>query len=222
MKTSLYESKIRIWILLLGIIFSAALAHANEEQDLIAVLKSNASAHEKADACQKLRLVGTAKAVPAIAPLLIDEHTTQAARYALEGIPAPEATTALRKAAAKTSGSIKAGLVDSLGWKRDSASVSLLKKSLADKEPAVASAAAASLGRIGNTKAADALLAARDNPQLQPVVLDALLRCADQLKTSGDAKKATVIYNDLASSKYPAHVRAAATRGSTAANLSSQ
>lgn len=213
MKTSLSISKLSVWVLLLGMVLSPALAWANEEQDLIAVLKSNASANEKADACQKLRLVGTSKAVPAIAPLLTDEHTTQAARYALEGIPSADATAALRKAAAKTSGLTKAGLLDSLGWRHDTASVSLLKKSLPDNDSAVASAAAASLGRIGNKKAADALLAARDNKALQPVVLDALLRCADKLKSDNDSKKAAAIYNFLTNSKYPENVRAAASRG---------
>lgn len=213
MKTSFSISKLSIWVLLLGMVLSPTFARANEEQDLIAVLKSNASANQKADACQKLRLVGTAKAVPAIAPLLTDEHTTQAARYALEGIPSADATTALRKAAAKSSGLTKAGLLDSLGWRHDEASVSLLKKSLSDKDPAVASAAAASLGRIANKKAGDALLAARDNKDLQPVVLDALLRCADKLKSDNNSKKAAAIYNFLTNSKYPENIRAAASRG---------
>ncbi len=212
MKTSLCEPKFRIWIVLLGLVFSTALASASEEQDLITILKSNATANQKSDACQKLRLVGTAKSVPAIAPLLTDEHTTQAARYALEGMPSPDAVTAMRKAAGKTSGLIKAGLIDSLGWRRDTASVSLLKKSLSDKDPTIASATASSLGRIGNKKAADALLAARDNKELQPVLLDALLRCADQLRSDGDSKSAAVICKQLTDSKYPEHVRAAASR----------
>ncbi|MGZ4988318.1 MAG: HEAT repeat domain-containing protein [Limisphaerales bacterium] len=213
MKTSLCESKFKVWMVLLGLVLSTALARADQEQDLITILKSNATANEKANACQKLRLVGTAKSVPAIAPLLTDEHTTQAARYALEGMPSPDAVAAMRKAAEKTSGLIKAGLIDSLGWRRDTASISLLKKSLSDKDPAVASAAASSLGRIGNKKAADALLGERDNKDLQAVVLDALLRCADRLKADGDVKKAAAVYTTLTSSGYPEHVRASASRG---------
>lgn len=214
MKNLLSGSKNTIWIVLFGLILSTAIARANEEQELVAILKSNATANEKCDACQKLRLVGTAKAVPAVAPLLTEEPTAHAARYALEGMPYPEAVTALRKAAEKIpTGSIKAGLLDSLGWRRDTGSVSLLKKSLSDKDAAVASAAAASLGRIANRKAADALLAAREKTSIQPVVLDALLRCADRLKADGDNKYADAIYTKLTASNVPENVRAAAGRG---------
>jgi len=222
MKTSRCESKLKLCILLLGILFSAAFVRAAGEQDLVAILKSNASANEKCDACQQLRLVGTAKAVPTVAPLLTDERTAQAARYALEGMPCPEAVKAMRKAADKSSGLIKAGLIDSLGWRRDTGAVSMLKKSLSDSDPAVASAAAAALGRIGNKKAADALLGARDKKEIQPVVLDALLRCADQLKADGDATKAKVVYTSLTDSTIPAHVRDAASRGLAGINTSSR
>jgi HEAT repeat protein len=220
MKNLLNAPKHKIWILLLGLLLSAAIARANEEQDLVAILKSNATATEKCDACQKLRLVGTAKAVPAIAPLLTNEPTAHAARYALEGMPYPEAVTALRKAADKSSGSIKVGLIDSVGWRRDTASVSMLKKCLYDNDANIASAAAASLGRIANRKAADALLAARDKTSVQPVLLDALLRCADKLKADGDNKSADKIYTSLTNSTVPENVRAAAARGLTATKLS--
>src|SRR5690242_3123112 len=45
-------------------------ARAETETELIATLQSNASIIQKCDACQKLRLMGTAKAVPALAALL--------------------------------------------------------------------------------------------------------------------------------------------------------
>lgn len=220
MKHLLSAPKNKVWMLLLGLLLSTSIARANEEQDLIAVLKSNATASEKCDACQKLRLVGTAKAVPTIAPLLTNEPTAQAARYALEGMPCSEAVTAMRKAADKTSGLIKAGLIDSLGWRRDTAIVSMLNKCLYDKDANIASAAAASLGRIANRKAADALLAARDKTSVQPVVLDALLRCADTLKADGDDKTADKIYKDLTNSNAPENVRAAAARGLAGVKMS--
>lgn len=220
MKNLLCGSKHKIWIVLVGLLLSAAIARANEEQDLVAILKSNAPANEKCDACQRLRLVGTAKDVPAIAPLLTSEQTAHCSRYALEGMPYPEAVTALRKAADKTSGLIKVGLIDSLGWRRDAASVSMLKKCLYDKDAHIASAAAASLGRIANRKAADALLGARDKTSVQPVVLDSLLRCADQLKKDGDDKFADKIYTTLTNSNAPENVRSAAARGLSAAKMS--
>ena len=77
---------------------AASNVRADEEQDLIGTLQSSASAPQKCTACQRLRVVGTAKCVPALAALLGEERTAQAARYALEGMPFPEAVAAMRQA----------------------------------------------------------------------------------------------------------------------------
>ncbi len=190
-------------------------ARADQEEDLIAILQSNAGAPQKCDACQKLRLVGTVKAVPALAGLLTEESTAHAARYALEGLPFPEAVIALRKALAEASGFIKAGLIDSLGWRRDTAAVPLLTPSLLEADPAIACAAADALGRIGGPEAITSLTAAREKVPLatQLAVLDALSRCADQLLASSDAKGAAALYLSLISTNSPDRIRIGAWRG---------
>ena len=99
----------------------AGTAGAATERDLIAVLQSNAGVVEKCSACQQLRICGTAQSVAALAAVLGDERVGHAARYALEGMPYAEASAALREALGKTSGAIKAGLIDSLGRRRDTA-----------------------------------------------------------------------------------------------------
>ncbi|HWV99553.1 MAG TPA: HEAT repeat domain-containing protein [Candidatus Acidoferrum sp.] len=192
-----------------------AIAFADEEQDLLNVLNSNTGAPQKCDACQKLRLVGTVKSVPALAALLTDAPTAHPARYALEGMPFPEAVAALREAFAKASGEIKAGLIDSLGWRRDAAAVPLLSKSLSDSDRIVASAAASALGRIGGKKAIDALTAASKTapPAVQPAVLDGLSRCADQLLAGGDTKAAAALYRMVFVAESPESIRVAAWRG---------
>ena len=115
------------YILLIGLItLSTCTVHAAEEQELIAILQSSAGAAKKCAACQQLRIYGTAQSVPALAALLGEERVGHAARYALEGIPSPEAGAALRNALTKTSGLIKAGVIDSLGWRRDMTSVPLI------------------------------------------------------------------------------------------------
>src|SRR5512135_1783379 len=116
---------------------SAALA--DEEQALIQVLQADVAAPGKCDACQRLRLIGTVKSVPALAALLNQPATAHAARYALEGMPFPQALAALRQAAGTTSGPSKAGLIDSLGWRRDADAVPLLVNALSDADPVVAS-----------------------------------------------------------------------------------
>ena len=192
-----------------------AIAFADEEQDLLNVLNSNAGAPQKCDACQKLRPVGTVKSIPALAALLTEAPTAHAARYALEGLPFPEAVAALREALAKANGEIKAGLIDSLGWRRDTDAVSLLSKSLSDSDPTIASAAASALGRIGGKNAIDALTAATETapPATQSAVLDGLSRCADELLSGGDAAGAAAIYRKLLVEKSPEYIRIAAWRG---------
>jgi HEAT repeat protein len=204
------QLRFSVWSLAIAIFVTASIAHADEEQDLVAILKSKASTTDKCDACQKLRLIGTAKSVAAIAPLLLQQPTAHAARYALEGMPCSEALVALRKAAAKTSGSNEIGLIDSLGWRRDAGSVSLLKKKLADKDAVIASTAATALGRIGGKKAVDALGSARNRADIQPALLDGLLRCADQFKVDGDVKSARKLYGDLENASSPTPIRQAA------------
>ena len=59
---------------------------------------------------QSGKIVATAKAVPTLTTLLGDERISQAARHALEAIPGPEASAALRSVLATTSGLLKAGV----------------------------------------------------------------------------------------------------------------
>ena len=217
--------------LLSRFVFAAFLAlapaqgFADEEQDLLKVLQSNVPAPLKCAACQKLRLVGTVKSVPALARLLTDAPTAHAARYALEGLPFPEAVAALREALGRTSGEIKAGLIDSLGWRRDTAAaVPLLVKSLSDPDATIASATASALGRIGGKNAINALTAALKTatPSVLPAVLDGLDRCADQLLSGGDAQAAAAIYGKLFRSPFPQRIRIAAWRGLVWADTSSR
>src|SRR5208282_845566 len=91
---NLRKAGLLLFIALVGMTLSPA--RADEEDDLIAVLKSTAGTAQKCDACEKLRLAGTVRSVPALAALLSEEPTAQAARYALEGMPFPEAVAALR------------------------------------------------------------------------------------------------------------------------------
>lgn len=200
-------------LLLAGLVaLNVSNARAQTEPELIATLQTNASAIEKCMACQKLRLIGTAKAVPAVAALLTDERVSQAARFALEGLPAPEASAALRDALGRTSGLLKAGVADSLGWKRDTAAVPLLQPLLADPDSTVAPSAAAALGRIASNEALAALKAAHKNaaPTVRPAVLEALMRCAEKLLADGRTADARAIYKSLAQPSEPDYVRVAA------------
>jgi HEAT repeat protein len=208
-------------ILLLLSLPALATARADVEQDLLRILRSAASPVEKADAAARLRSVGTAQAVPALAALLHDQETAHAARHALEGIPAAEAGDALRQALVNSmysSGGLRfsdpAGLIDSLGWRGEAESVSWLPPFLLGTEPA-ASAAATALGRIGNDEALAALEGALDKvkPETRPAVCEGLLRCADRQIQIGQRIRAIAIYRSLFDTSDLEPVRTAAYAG---------
>jgi len=105
--------------------------------------------------CQMLALIGSAKSVPVLAPLLRDPKSAEAARYALESIPGPEADSALRDALGALSGAAKAGVIGSLAVRGDVAArpALLALKDAASEPPVVREAAARALARLNHSKA---------------------------------------------------------------------
>jgi HEAT repeat protein len=190
----------RSCILALVLVLAAA---QDEESRLIAVLQSDQGPAAKDRACFELRQWGTAKAVPALAGLLADESLSVSARCALEAMPCPEAGAALREAFPKTAGTIRAGIIDSLGVRRDRQAVPALAALAADPDPLTASAAAAALGKIGGPDAVRALRGMRSK------FPDALLRCADLALAGGDVEAARSIYQEMTASTEREHVRTA-------------
>ena len=124
-----------------------AAARKELETKLAAVLSSGASRAAKDFVGRKLAIIGTAESVPALAALLPDKDLSHMARYALERIPAPEAGKALRDALAKTSGAEKAGVIGSLGARRDAESVADLAALVGDSDAAIAAGCGHGPGR---------------------------------------------------------------------------
>ncbi len=69
--------------------------------------------------CRMLALIGTSTCVSAVAPLLRDSKTADAARYALDGIEDPTVDEAYRAALDKLAGASKAGLIGSIARRGD-------------------------------------------------------------------------------------------------------
>jgi len=105
--------------------------------------------------CQMLAMVGSAKSVPALAPLLRDAKTADSARYALERISGPESDAAFRDALTALTGHLKAGLIGSIGVRGDVAAKSALAalKDAATESAVVREAAARALERLAAAKA---------------------------------------------------------------------
>ena len=187
-------------------------ARAAEEDDLIAALQPDRSPNDKDKACQRLKNIGTAKCVPALAALLTDENLSHSARYALESMQASEAGAALCDVLGKTTGMTRIGIIDSVGQRREAKAVGALKALLGDADSPTASAAASALGRIGTSDAGDALGAAKPAASVRQAIDDALLVCAERL-LAANAAQAAAIYRELDRSDAAPEVRMAAFRG---------
>ena len=97
------------WSLLVVALFATATTSAGafdgpatspeKEKELLALLQSNALPAEKALACKKLAIHGSAGAVPELAKLLPNPQLSSWARIALEAIPGEASSEALRVAA---------------------------------------------------------------------------------------------------------------------------
>ena len=184
------------------------------EADLIAVLRSEVSEADKALACKKLAVKGSAAAVGDLAKLLANERLASWARIPLEAIPGPEADAALRTAASSLTGRLLVGAINSIGVRRDAAATSLLEARLADPDADVAAAAAAALGKIG-TPAGGVILAQRlsqESPRLDDLA-QASIVCAERLLAAGQAAEAVRLYDAVRTAKVSEQRLAEATRG---------
>jgi hypothetical protein len=184
------------------------------EQRLLTALKGELSRDAHDYVCRKLAVVGSAAAVPALAALLTDDKKSHMARFALERIPAVEAGQALRDALGAATGNLKIGVISSVGSRRDPAAVAALAALLRDTLPEIARAATLALGAIGTAESAAVLQAAMPASGAQQMsIIDALLACAESLRTSQKTSAALAIYKSLAGDSQGRLVRLAATRG---------
>lgn len=160
---------------------------------------------------RQLENMGAAEAVESLTSLMNgeDAELRECARRALEKNPAPSAANSLDAALAKGGDATwQIGLINSLGWKRNAASVGQIALLLA-KDETVQSAALA-LGRIGDAKAVEALLAARGR---NATVDEALILAANQLLAQKNTVAAKAIYKKLFAPESLVSVRAAALTG---------
>ena len=188
---------------------------ASEELQLIGVLQSNQSPRDKDAACARLKRIGTAQSIPALAALLTDEQLSHSARYALESMPYAKAGQALADALGKTSGLTEVGIINSLRFRREMKAEPALAALLTEHDAQVASAAARALGQIGGSKALRALQAATTTSAgpVHDVLVDACLRCANRLLASGSQAKALAVFQQLYDTEQKDGFRTAAYRG---------
>ena len=195
--------------------FDGPAASPEKEQELLAVLRSDAPSGDKAIACKNLAIYGSSAAVADLAKLLPDAQLSSWARTALESIPGQEADEALRTATNSLEGRLLVGTINSVGVRRDANSVEALVPRLQHTDAEVASAAAVALGRIGNVAAADslrkALAAAPAN--VRTSIAEGCVLCAERLMAEGKAADAVAIYDEVRGAEVPMQRIVEATRG---------
>lgn len=205
-----------LWLLLALVASSLRAAESEAERQAIAVLQSSASVAQKEAACLRLKEIGTASSIPALASLLTDDGLAQWALDALETLPAPEAGDALRAALPAVAGKTKAGVIHALGIRREPRAVPELAKLVRAVDGMVAVAAAQALGRIGTLDALAAIQTGRSGlgeGRIRVRFTDALLACADRLRAEGKVEAAAKVYEALRSPEESPAVRMAAFRG---------
>ncbi len=185
------------------------------EQRLIAFLKSDATIAGKDFVCKILSITGSEASVPVLTGMLADPKTAELGRYALERIPGPAVDRALRESLTTTSGQTRIGVINSLGVRRDAASVTALRPLALGSQPAEASAALFALAKIGNPAAIEVLSQAQTKAtgEVRASAAEAYLQAANRLTASGNPTAAVPIYKTLYAGSVPGTVRAAALHG---------
>jgi HEAT repeat protein len=164
--------------------------------------------------CAKLGLLGSHRAVPALAQMLAQADAAEPARQSLEVMPCAQAGAALREALPKLEARRRIGVIHSLRNRRDAASAPALRKLLEDADPETVGAAAAALGEIGTPEAGAALrkFAPKAAAAVRLAVADAAIACADYLSAGGQAAEARRILEALDDPAQAGHIRQAAKR----------
>lgn len=189
---------------------------ALKQTKLIGILKNpKATEFAKAKACQRLAVIGTKEAVPALAALLANPKFSHYARFGLEPIPDSSVDDALLHAMGQLNGRLQVGVINSIGHRKDPKAVEALAKLVDDSDAEVATAAAAALGRISGLEAAKELKRVLDYTK---TVAGACLECAEGLLAQGKKEQALALYDALLRrTDLPKAVRTAATRGQESA-----
>ncbi len=181
------------------------------EAKLIAVLETpGATGPGKQFACQMLRIVGSARCVPAVGRLLGSSQLSHVARQVLLGIADPAVEETLQDALGKTQGSLRLGIINTLGDRRNRSSLKALAVFLDGGDEAAARAALNAIGKIGGTDAADLLEGAKATSLPTAARAQAILGCAATVAAAGQPDRAEKMYLALLEGDAPMPVRAGA------------
>lgn len=187
---------------------------STDESMLLQVLERRGSDNEtlylKQLACKRLGTHGTKAAVPKLTEMLADPKTAHYARYALETIPTPEVNAAFRDAVKTLKGALLAGVINSIGVRRDGAAVPVILPLVNDADPDVAASALGCLGYIASEESIRALLEQQPADPTRDYLADAMFEAAQQLRAAGKNDRALALYREIAKRDFTAFRKHAA------------
>ncbi len=177
------------------------------EADCIEFLGSDATIDAKQIVCKQLSIFATADSIPVLKEMLLaDAKAADNARYVLERMESDQAVGVLLDCLGKTEGSIKIGIVNSLGHTGSSRALTALKKLAKGNDSAISTAAIQAIGQIGGTEAAGILKKLAGQSWKSDILAATYFQVGDSL-VSSDTSMAESIFESLYQSDAPVAVR---------------
>ena len=195
-----------------------AAGRAECEAKLLPFLKGPATPSAKMAAARLLRVIAGDTAVPALQAMVADPRFADYAIYVLQPMAGAAAETALVQSLKTARGAQKVAIVAALGQRRSASTLPLLEPML--REPALATAAATAIGRIGGPAAATALKSAYGAApgDAKRLLAAAMLEAAAGLLAAKEPEAASSLYDAVAADRsLPAPLRRAALMGTISA-----
>lgn len=185
------------------------------ESRLLTILQSAEATRDAKDwACRQLRHAGSEKSVAALAALLADPQLETVARWALQSIPGARVDEVLREALTTVPSASKAGVLQTIGSRRDRDAVSAIAPWARDSNAAVAEAALYALGQIGGSEAFAAVRTSEVPPAVQRYRFHAMLLCAEQMAAEGQTAAAAKVFREVFAETSDTVIQTAALRNS--------
>jgi len=169
------------------------------EEQMIALLESDATIRAKQFVCHQLWIIATDKSVAILEKMLLEENTAEMACYALSTHPSDAVTRVLRESLSRVDDQTKIRILNILGDRKDTACVRQLIALLESENADIAEAAAISLGTIGTEKGVSAIEKARAaaSGKMRVVLTRAWLRCAEYYAQNNRIRDGLTIYETL-------------------------